>query len=203
MARSDSIGGPSASRLGTTVGAAPDRRTTDVAQLVNSEGLFGEELRNRLFHDVSRQVRISCSVELLPNPDNRVTISSQKDSFGLPRPEIHFATDEYTKSAFGPALEVITAILRSMDATPTNIDRNPINFSGSGQIMGTCQMGFGKTTAVVDSDCRSFDYLNLYMAGGSTFPSCGTANPTITIAALALRAASHILATLPQFPAKP
>jgi glucose dehydrogenase len=175
----------------------------DVAELVNSEGLFGEELYVRLFHDVSRQVRISCSVELLPNPNNRVKISAQKDSFGLPRPEINFATDDYTQMAFGPALDVIAAILRVMDATPTSIDRNPLNYSGAGHIMGTCRMGFDKTNAVVDPDCRSFDHRNLYVVGGSTFPSCGTANPTITIAALALRAAAHILATLPQFPAKP
>jgi choline dehydrogenase-like flavoprotein len=175
----------------------------DVAQLVNSEGLFGEELYARLFHDVSRQVRISCSVELLPNPNNRVKISAQKDSFGLPRPEIDFATDDYTQMAFGPALDVITAILRVMDATPTSIDRNPLNYSGAGHVMGTCRMGFDKTKAVVDPDCRSFDHRNLYVVGGSTFPSCGTANPTITIAALALRAADHILATLPQFPVKP
>jgi len=62
-------------------------------------------------------------------------------------------------------------------------------------------MGFDKTKAVVDSDCRSHDHRNLYIIGGSVFPSCGTANPTLTIAALALRAANHILATLPQIPA--
>src|SRR5262249_5973747 len=32
----------------------------DVAKLVQSQGLFGEDLRERLFHDVSRQVRVSC-----------------------------------------------------------------------------------------------------------------------------------------------
>jgi len=42
-----------------------------------------------------------------------------------------------------------------------------------------------------------------FLNGGSTFPTCRTANPTITIAALALRAADHVIATLPQFPAKP
>ena len=62
-------------------------------------------------------------------------------------------------------------------------------------------MGFDAKASVVDSDCRAHDHRNLYIIGGSTFPTCGTANPTITIAALALRAANHMLATLPQFPA--
>src|SRR5262249_11400978 len=46
----------------------------DVAKLVQTQGLFGAELRERLFHDVSRQVRVSCSVEVLPNPSNRVQL---------------------------------------------------------------------------------------------------------------------------------
>jgi choline dehydrogenase-like flavoprotein len=172
---------------------------TDVARLVQSEGLFGDSLRQRLFHDVSRQVRMSCSVEVLPNPSNRVTLSGQKDSFGVPRPQMHFSTDDYTRSAFGPALDVILGVFRAMDAAVTSSDRNPLNYSGAGHIMGTCRMGFDPKTAVVDADCRSFDHRNLYIVGGSTFPTCGTANPTITIAALALRAADHVTATLPQF----
>lgn len=175
----------------------------DVAHLVQSEGLFGAELRDRLFHDVTRQVRISCSVEVLPNPANRVKLSSQNDSFGIPRPEIHFATDDYTRTGFGPALEVISGILQAINATPTVLDSNPLVYSGAGHVMGTCRMGLDAATSVVDPDCRSHDHRNLYIVGGSTFPTCGTANPTITIAALALRAANHILGFLPTLPAPP
>jgi choline dehydrogenase-like flavoprotein len=63
-------------------------------------------------------------------------------------------------------------------------------------------MGFDASTSVVDPDCRSHDHPNLFIVGGSTFPTCGTANPTLTIAALALRAADHVLRILPQFPVK-
>ena len=175
----------------------------DVAQLVQVEGLFGEQLNQRLFHDVSRQVRMSCSLEVLPNPENRVQLSVRNDSFGLPRPEMHFITDNYTRNTFGPALDVISAVLRAMDCIPLMVDRDPTSYSGAGHVMGTCRMGFDAVNSVVDPDCRTHDHRNLYIVGGSTFPTCGTANPTITIAALALRAANHILATLPQFPSKP
>jgi len=175
----------------------------DVAHLVRDEGLLGEELSARLFHDVSRQVRISCSVEVLPNRNNRVTLSPQEDSFKVQRPAIHFATEAYTHAAFGPALDVIAEILRAIDATPIAVDRDPLHYSGAGHIMGTCRMGFDAADSVVDPDCRSHDHPNLYIAGASTFPTCGTANPTITIAALALRAAANIAAALPKFPANP
>ena len=172
----------------------------DVADLMK-QNLFGEELRSRLFHDVSRQARVSCSVEVLPNRDNRVKLSGQPDSTGIQRPEIHFATDDYTRTAFGPALDVMFGILRAIDATPVVFDRTPTVYSGAGHVMGTCRMGFDAAESVVDPDCRSHDHRNLYIVGASTFPTCGTANPTITIAALALRAADHVLATLPKFPA--
>jgi glucose dehydrogenase len=176
---------------------------TDVARLIETAGLFGRELRERLFHDVSRQVRMSCSVEVLPNPSNRVTVSPLKDSFGVPRPQLHFATDDYTRGAFGPALDVIEDVLRAYGATVTSLDRNPQNYSGAGHIMGTCRMGFDAKTAVVDADCRSFDHPNLYVVGAATFPTCGTANPTLTAAALALRAADHVLSVLPTLAAAP
>jgi choline dehydrogenase-like flavoprotein len=176
---------------------------TDVARLIETEGLFGHALRERLFHDVSRQVRMSCSVEVLPSPANRVTLSPLLDSFGVPRPQLHFATDDYTRDAFGPALDVIQDVLRALDATVTSLDRNPQNYSGAGHIMGTCRMGFDAKTAVVDADCRSFDHPNLFVVGAGTFPTCGTANPTLTVAALALRAADHVLSVLPAFAAAP
>jgi len=175
----------------------------DVVRLVRDESMFGADLRARLFHDVSRQVRISCSVEVLPNPENRVTLSDQVDSFGVRRPAIHFVTEPYTRTAFGPALDTIAEILRIIDASPVSVDRDPLHYTGAGHVMGTCRMGFDAATSVVDQNCVSHDHPNLYIVGGSTFPTCGTANPTITIAALALRAAGNIAATLPRFPVLP
>ena len=176
---------------------------TDVARLVREEGLFGANLRARLFHDVSRHVRVSCSVEVLPNAANRVMVSPLLDAFGVPRPQMHFATEPYTRNAFAPALDAIGTLFRALRITTTSEDRDPTRYSGAGHIMGTCRMGAAAQAAVVDRDCRSFDHRNLYIVGGSTFPTCGTANPTLTIAALALRAAGHVLATLPQTPPAP
>jgi choline dehydrogenase-like flavoprotein len=53
-------------------------------------------------------------------------------------------------------------------------------------------MGFDRNDSVVDSFQRSHDHHNLYLVGSSTFPTGATANPTLTIAALALRTADRI-----------
>ena len=62
--------------------------------------------------------------------------------------------------------------------------------------MGTYRMGSDPKTSVVDSFQRSHDYPNLYLVGSGTFPTVGTANPTITLSALALRTADSIAKNL-------
>ena len=47
-------------------------------------------------------------------------------------------------------------------------------------------------SGVVDPDCKVHGIDNLYLAGASVFPSGGAHQPTLTIAALALRLADHL-----------
>jgi len=56
----------------------------------------------------------------------------------------------------------------------------------------TTIMGADAKKSVVDSHCRAHDHPNLFILGSSVFPTASTANPTSTIAALALRAAETI-----------
>ena len=67
---------------------------------------------------------------------------------------------------------------------------------GAGHLLGTYRMGDDPATSVTDSYGRTHDHPNLFLAGGGLFPTVGTANPTLTIVALALRAAEQIGADL-------
>jgi len=58
--------------------------------------------------------------------------------------------------------------------------------------MGTLRMAKDAKSGVVDAECRSFDHKNLFVAGASVFATGVPTNPTITIAALALRTAEAI-----------
>lgn len=75
-------------------------------------------------------------------------------------------------------------------------DGKRYEYGGAGHIMGTYRMGDDPTDSVCDSECRSHDHENLYLLGSGVFPSSGTANPTLTIMALALRAADAIATEL-------
>ena len=58
--------------------------------------------------------------------------------------------------------------------------------------MGTCRMGTDPKSSVVNAQCRAHDHPNLFVLGSSVFPTVGSPNPTLTLAALALRAAQDI-----------
>jgi len=69
---------------------------------------------------------------------------------------------------------------------------------GAGHIIGTARMGADPKSSVVVADLRSHDHPNLFILGSAVFPTSATANPTLTIAALALRAAAPVKAMLSQ-----
>jgi choline dehydrogenase-like flavoprotein len=71
-------------------------------------------------------------------------------------------------------------------------DRWSRNLSWFGHHMGTTRMSDSPGGGVVDTDCKVFGTANLYVASSSVFPTCGYANPTLTIAALAIRLADHL-----------
>jgi choline dehydrogenase-like flavoprotein len=58
--------------------------------------------------------------------------------------------------------------------------------------MGTARMSESTSAGVVDPNGRMHHVDNLYIAGSATFPTCGQANPTLTIVAMALRLAQHL-----------
>lgn len=69
-----------------------------------------------------------------------------------------------------------------------------------GHFAGTHAMGDDPATSVVDPYQRVWGHPNLFAVGGGSMVTMGTSNPTLTIAALALRTADHILATFKQGP---
>lgn len=58
--------------------------------------------------------------------------------------------------------------------------------------MGTTRMHASPKHGVVDANCRVHGVNNLFVVGSSVFPTAGSANPTLTILALAIRLADHI-----------
>ena len=175
----------------------------------NDAGVGGAGLVAALNSLYTKQFRVAFLIEQTPDPDNRVTLSAQyKDNLGLPRPEITYSLSEYTMKGFEAARETadqLFAWMKAEQATDKNPAPGPMTFtyngqsyaySGAGHIVGTCRMGSDAASAVVNPDLQSFDHGNLYILGSSVFPTIATANPTLTIAALALRTAEVVKTAL-------
>ena len=174
--------------------------------------LFGADLAHKLNDLISRQLRIGFLVEQTPDPNNRVTVSSTfKDGLGLPRPEISYDISDYTRQGIVAAFRMKNLIFNKLGARDFTvraggdpagfdevIDGKPVEltYGAAGHIMGTYRMGDNPKTSVVDSFQRSHDHNNLYLVGSGTFPTGGTANPTLTLSALALRTADNIIGRL-------
>jgi choline dehydrogenase-like flavoprotein len=152
-------------------------------------GIWGPELYNQIATLNVRAVRISALCEQLPDPESRVTLSDRVDAIGIPRPALHFVIDDYAKQGMQAARESFTAIFDALGAS--EVTHSDFIY-GAGHVMGTYRMGSDAASSVTDSFGRSWDHPNLWLAGSGLFPTTGTANPTLTIAALALRSAPQI-----------
>jgi glucose dehydrogenase len=188
----------------------------EFSQLGNNTALLGADLARKLNDLITRQFRIGFLVEQDPDPGNRVTLSSEfKDGLGLPRPEISYNISDYTRQGIVAAYRMRKLIFDKMgamdfthrDPDPASdspgrfeeiIDGKPVTltYGGAGHIMGTYRMGDDARTSVVDSFQRTHDHNNLYLVGSGTFPTGGTANPTLTLSALAMRTADSIAGDL-------
>lgn len=157
--------------------------------------LFGKALRQAVADRITRMVRVSFSVEVLPHEANAVTLSDKTDDFGILRPKLKFTLTDYEWKGLEEGHKVATEILKGVGCE-VHDEPAPKNFNTAAHPMGTCRMGADKATSVVDADGRSHEHANLFMAGGSVFTTGSAANPTLMLAALTLRTARAVLKQL-------
>jgi choline dehydrogenase-like flavoprotein len=136
--------------------------------------------------------------EQAPNPDSRVTLDDERDAFGLRRVKVDWRTLQIDRRTAVRGEEIVDAELRRLDIgslaplAPAEIEDWPGNLDGGWHQLGTTRMHEDLRKGVVDSNARVHGVSNLFIAGGSVFPTGGTAPPTLTVVALALRLAAHL-----------
>lgn len=145
-------------------------------------------------------LEINVSMEQAPNPDSRVTLSDELDSLGAPRIKLDWRLSEIDLTSYRRGLEILAADLTAaglgrfhMEEINTP-DGWPEHFYGHHHHMGTTRMHQDPRQGVVDANCRVHGLGNLYIAGGSVFPTGGYSWPTVNIVALTLRLADHLKA---------
>jgi choline dehydrogenase-like flavoprotein len=156
------------------------------AEHVAAQGHWGEVLREYL-RDYVHWVTLGALCEFLPLPDNRVTLAAdRKDRHGLPVAHFAYSQCDNDRQLVGAATRQMTRILEAAGA------QEAVTIRRYAHLMGGARMGADPTTGVVDGNLRSFAVPNLYLCDGSVTPTQGSANPALTIMALAARLADHL-----------
>lgn len=160
------------------------------AEHVAAQGRRGPDLRSRMA-DYPHWATLGALCEFLPQADNRVTLADEKDRHGLPVARFdhgHCPNDDLLMDA---SREVMEQILLAAGATEL------MTIERYAHLVGGCRMGRTATEGVVDRDLRTFAVPNLFITDGSVLPTQGSANPALTIMALADRAATRLTETSP------
>ena len=165
-----------------------------VASSFIRQGLRGKKLKEAVVDHVSRQVALVSTCEQLPHPANRVVLAGKwLDSAGLPRPAVRFEEGPYSRRGVEESGRFHQTVLEAVKAelVTHSLAADPA------YNLGTTRMGHDSRTSVVDSNLQSHEHSNLYLVGSHVFPTSGTAPPTLTVAALALRLAGHLTSREP------
>jgi choline dehydrogenase-like flavoprotein len=181
-------------------GSLLDRSRSDLFNMVKQlprVAVLAAGLKLRLPF-LARGFALETVVEPTPLPDSRVTLGTGRDGLGMPRVKVEWRLGELEKRTIRRTQEILGEDIQRAGAGIVTVDAPgededwPDTLRGCWHHMGTARMADDARRGVVDAQCRVHGMENLFIAGSSVFPTCGSDMPTITIVALALRLADHI-----------
>ena len=172
--------------LGTAVGVVQDIYSP-APPIIRHHTPWGLKAMSGLL--AGNMQNLLCIAEDEPQEDNRVTLAGEVDAFGmeLVQVEHNYSADDcrrrdYLLAEAGKVLRKAGGLFRYHHL----ID----SFSHA---VGTLRAADTPEEGVLDEHCRYWGADNLYVADGSFMPSSGGVNPSLTIAANALRVAERIV----------
>jgi choline dehydrogenase-like flavoprotein len=152
------------------------------AEHVLADGHWGTALREYM-RDYNHWTVFGSLCELLPHPENRVTLAPERDRHGLEIARLDYTQSDNDRANIAYAKKVITELLHDAGAQDIlTIDRYA-------HLIGGARMGFTPEDSVCDADHRIWGVPNVFVTDGSALPTQGAANPALTIMAESSRLA--------------
>ncbi|MEM6822357.1 MAG: GMC family oxidoreductase [Verrucomicrobiota bacterium] len=159
----------------------------DLADL-EAKGFLGKAFGDAFYERIIHQAKMYLSVEQLPEYKNHLRLDfDQKDITGLPKLVAFCPTDSYSERGLTQMKRSALKLAEAMGCKDFQYSTK----TDESHIMGATRMGTDEVESVVDPNCCSHEHRNLFVLGGSVFPTGSCVNPTLTIAALTLRLARH------------
>ena len=154
---------------------------------VCAQGHWGETLREYM-RDYIHWATIGALCEFLPLAHNQVTLADETDRHGLPVARFDYSQCENDRQLVTGAIQVMEDIVRAAGASEV------MTIKRYAHLVGGARMALQAQDGVVDRDQKVFGVDNLYLSDGSVLPTQGSANPALTIMALAARLGDHLVA---------
>jgi len=153
---------------------------------------WGKAHKDLLRHTFTRRMAVLTSSTSLPLETNNITLDPElKDAAGRPAMRVTYQDSENDMALMSFMQDRGVDILEAAGAR--TVWRDPVvSETVFAHLLGTCRMGADPAASVVDSWHRSHDVPNLFICDGSSMVTSGRGQPTMTIQALAFRAAEHI-----------
>jgi choline dehydrogenase-like flavoprotein len=150
----------------------------------------------RIRRSARRVVAMRILTEQAPNRRSRVRLSSRRDRLGRRRVDIEWKVTDSDLDVIDAHQSVLGGLLeeRGVARLTHRFDRrsHPSPIMSNFHHLGTTRMHRDARLGVVDADGAIHSMTNVYVTGGSVFPTGGYLNPTLTIIALAARLADTI-----------
>jgi choline dehydrogenase-like flavoprotein len=159
-------------------------------QMMVAKGAWGWGMR-RVMMDYNHWSPLGVLGEILPWHDNRVEIAEEKDAFGIPVAKVTFSMKDNDKKIAKAGVAKATEIMYAAGAEEV------VQEPRYAHLVGGARMGTDPATSVTDSFGRTHDIPNLFVCDGSLLPTQGSANPGLTIQALAARTADFLISNGP------
>jgi choline dehydrogenase-like flavoprotein len=155
-------------------------------QMMAARGCWGWGMR-RIMMDYNHWSAFGLLGEILPWSDNRVTLAAETDQFGLRVAHVNFDLYDNDKKLIKFGQAKVEQVMRAAGATEI------VQESRYAHLVGAARMGRDPAASVVDGFGRTHDIANLFVCDGSILPTQGSANPGLTIQALAARTADYLI----------
>ena len=142
-------------------------------------------------------MRLRFDAEQSPEAENRVTLSRERDAFGVPRLSLAYRVSASDRERIARGLTIVGIELdrlgaASVELPPEEEALAELKLGDGTHQLGLTRMAGSPGQGVVDGDCRVHGARNLAVVSSSVFPTAGAVGPTLTIVALAIRAAEGL-----------
>jgi choline dehydrogenase-like flavoprotein len=154
--------------------------------MMKAKNAWGWGMR-RVVMDYNHWAALGLLGEILPWADNTVQLAEDKDQFGIPVAKVTFNLHDNDKKLIEFGKNKVMQVMWAAGA------EDVVQESRYAHLVGAARMGNDPATSVTDKFGRTHDVSNLFVCDGSLFPTQGSANPGLTIQALAARTADYII----------